>query len=67
MRNKNGPATAKIASVAEAVSPSSRKHGYALKMRLYEEAGIRKCWAVDPEAGRTTVYRHEATCPYLQE
>lgn len=49
--------------IAEVVSPSSRKRDYALKMCLYEDAGVREYWIVDPEAARTTVYRYEATGP----
>ena len=49
--------------IAEVVSPSSRKRDYALKMCLYENAGVREYWIVDPEAARTTVYRYEATGP----
>lgn len=45
--------------IIEIVSPSSRKMDYSTKNALYSEAGVREYWVVDPEKGRTTVYRYE--------
>ena len=45
--------------VVEVVSPSSRQRDYLLKACRYQEAGVREYWIVDPELGRTTVYRYE--------
>ena len=49
--------------VAEVVSPSSSKNDYLLKATLYEEAGVREYWIVDPAAERITVYRYDTTGP----
>lgn len=45
--------------IIEIVSPSSRRMDYATKNALYSDAGVREYWIVDPEKGRTTVYRYE--------
>ncbi|MCC8125999.1 MAG: Uma2 family endonuclease [Clostridiales bacterium] len=45
--------------IIEVVSPGSRKHDYSRKNMLYLEAGVREYWIVDPDKGRTTVYRYE--------
>lgn len=49
--------------IAEVVSPSSGKHDYLVKTTLYEKAGVREYWIVDPAAERTTVYRYDTTGP----
>lgn len=49
--------------IAEVVSPSNRAHDYLVKAVLYQEAGVREYWVVDPDLGRTTVYRFEAAGP----
>lgn len=43
--------------VAEVVSPSSMRMDYYKKLELYERAGVREYWIVDPGHRRTTVYR----------
>lgn len=45
--------------IIEIVSPSSRKHDYAVKNALYSQAGVREYWIVDPDKERTTIYRYE--------
>lgn len=45
--------------IIEIVSPSSRKMDYSKKMVLYQDAGVREYWIVDPEKQRTTVYHYE--------
>lgn len=45
--------------IIEIVSPSSRKMDYSTKNTAYSNAGVREYWIIDPEKGRTTVYRYE--------
>ena len=45
--------------IAEIVSPSSRRMDYYTKLDLYERAGVREYWIVDPKHRRTTVYRFD--------
>ena len=45
--------------IIEIVSPSIRKHDYAVKNALYSQAGVREHWIVDPDKERTTIYRYE--------
>lgn len=49
--------------IAEVVSPSNRAHDYLVKAVLYEKAGVREYWVVDPDYGRTTAYRYATTGP----
>ena len=42
--------------VVEVVSPSNRKMDYVRKLTLYQEAGVREYWIVDPKHERVTVY-----------
>lgn len=43
--------------IIEIVSPSSKKMDYVRKTALYQEAGVREYWIVDPDKGTVTVYR----------
>lgn len=43
--------------VIEIVSPSSKKMDYQTKTELYQDAGVREYWIVDPEREMVTVYR----------
>ncbi|NBH17990.1 Uma2 family endonuclease [Clostridiaceae bacterium] len=45
--------------IVEIVSPSSRKIDYIIKNALYEDAGVREYWIVDPQKETTVVYRFE--------
>lgn len=45
--------------VIEVVSASSRKMDYVLKNTLYEQAGVKEYWIVDPLKGASTVYRYQ--------
>lgn len=42
--------------VIEIVSPSSRKMDYIRKLALYQEAGVREYWIVDPKSEQVTIY-----------
>lgn len=42
--------------IIEITSPSNPKHDYIKKLNLYEEAGVREYWIVDPMAERVLVY-----------
>ena len=45
--------------IIEIVSPSSKKMDYVRKASLYQEAGVREYWIVDPEKKSVTVYEEE--------
>ena len=42
--------------VIEIVSPSSRSMDYMIKLREYQNEGVREYWIVDPEKDRVLVY-----------
>jgi Uma2 family endonuclease len=45
------------ALVIEILSPSTRKRDRDVKRRLYERAGVREYWLVDPDLNAVTMYR----------
>ena len=45
--------------VIEILSPSTRRHDLAVKYRLYQRAGIREYWIVDPDTRMVQVFRLE--------
>lgn len=45
--------------VIEIVSPSNKKMDYVRKLALYQEAGVREYWIVDPKKETVTVYHWE--------
>ncbi len=48
------------ALVIEVLSPSTRKCDRDAKRRLYDRAGVREYWLVDPDLNAVTVYRRAA-------
>lgn len=42
--------------IIEITSPGNTRHDYEMKFRLYEEAGVREYWIVDPAKGYVIVY-----------
>lgn len=57
-RDDPGPAavTTPLALAVEVLSPSSRSVDLLLKRELYEQAGVRAYWVVDPAAATVTVW-----------
>lgn len=53
--------------VAEVVSPESKRRDYTLKLRKYEDAGVREYWLVDPYQKVVLVYyfSEETACPVI--
>jgi Uma2 family endonuclease len=45
--------------VAEILSPSSSRHDQMVKVPVYERAGVREVWLVDPIEWTLTIYRLE--------
>ena len=45
--------------VIEILSPSTRRHDLAVKYRLYQRAGVREYWIVDPDGKTVQVFRLE--------
>ncbi|MGP1433620.1 MAG: Uma2 family endonuclease [Catonella sp.] len=45
--------------IIEIVSPGNPRHDYVLKLNLYNEAGVREYWIVDPEKESVWVYYFE--------
>ena len=45
--------------VIEILSPSNRRHDRLVKLDLYQRAGVREYWIVDPVKELTVVYRFE--------
>lgn len=42
--------------VIEILSPSTRRHDRLVKMNLYEQAGVREYWIVDPDTQSVQVF-----------
>lgn len=42
--------------VVEVVSESSRTRDYLTKLRIYDRAGVREYWIVEPDSGRVITY-----------
>ena len=45
--------------VIEILSPSTRRHDLAVKYRLYQRAGVREYWIVDPDTRTVQVFHLE--------
>ena len=45
--------------IIEILSPSSRRHDLFVKFKLYEKAGVREYWAVDPASRSVQVFLRE--------
>ena len=54
------------ALVVEVLSPSTRKRDREVKRRLYDRAGVREYWLVDPESRVVTVHRRSADGTFPQ-
>ena len=48
------------AMVIEILSPSTRKRDRQIKQKLYERAGVREYWMVDPDLNVVTIYQRAA-------
>ncbi len=45
--------------IIEIISPSTQSHDYLKKLWLYQNAGVREYWIVNPKTSSTTVYNFE--------
>lgn len=45
--------------LAEVVSPSTARHDQFVKLPVYERAGVREAWLIDPSDRRVSIYRLE--------
>lgn len=52
------------ALIVEVLSPSSQRHDRFVKFRLYQRAGVKEYWIVDPEAKHVQVYTLEEDGQY---
>jgi Uma2 family endonuclease len=48
------------ALVIEILSPSTRKRDHGVKRQLFDRAGVREYWLVDPERDTVTLFRRQA-------
>lgn len=54
------------ALVVEVLSPSTRKRDREIKRKLYDRAGVREYWLVDPESHVVTIHRRAADGSFPQ-
>jgi Uma2 family endonuclease len=47
--------------LAEVVSPSTARHDQIVKLPVYERAGVREVWLIDPVGRRVSIYCLEAS------
>lgn len=52
------------ALIVEVLSPSNQRHDRFVKFRLYQRAGVKEYWIVDPEAKHVQVYTLEEDGQY---
>jgi Uma2 family endonuclease len=57
----NGPPDIAV----EIVSPDSAQRDYDLKMNIYEAAGVKEYWIIDPDERRATVLRRQGE-PFVE-
>ena len=53
--------------IIEILSPSSRRHDRLVKLNLYQRAGVREYWIVDPENRAVQVFLRDGGFLHLQE
>ncbi|MGH9386498.1 MAG: Uma2 family endonuclease, partial [Vicinamibacterales bacterium] len=54
------------ALVIEILSPSTRKRDQGIKRQLFDRAGVREYWMVDPEREVVSVFRREADGGFVE-
>jgi Uma2 family endonuclease len=55
------------ALVVEVLSPGTRRRDTGLKRRLYDRAGVREYWIVDPDERTVTVWRRPIDGPFTAD
>ena len=53
--------------IIEVLSPSTRRHDRLVKLNLYQRAGVREYWLVDPDNGSVQVFTRESGVLKIQE
>ena len=53
--------------IIEIVSPSNATYDYVTKMRLYENAGVKEYWIVNPEEKTIVVYNFQSNSDIISE